>query len=208
MSNVSTTHANGFPDDPRRLKAEADLLQHFLEHCSSDDTVAPYPYIWDPQSLETEAYLQSLEKNWADVPVPSWSTIAPSIDRLWAKLDMAAPLKESHLLRLKGRFPHLPESCLAHILEQVKTIGLETLSLRDQLLQCVQDLFPNWDVEDLQVIARPYAYAMRSLSSRTDPSAELVSVEWHYLSDLEQISVCLAVAKAALQDPVDDTNGL
>ncbi|MFZ4667497.1 MAG: hypothetical protein ACOYME_13810 [Prochlorotrichaceae cyanobacterium] len=209
MPHVSMNHATGFPDDSCRLEAEADLLKQLLNSCSSDDTVAHPPYIWDPQSLETEAYLQSLEQNWSDVPVPPFSTIASSIDRLWAKVETAAtPQENTPVLRLKTRFPHLPEPCLAHILQQVKTIGLETLSLRDQLLQCVQDLFPSWDLEDLQVVARPYAYAMRSFSSETDPSADLVTVEWHYLSDLEQISLCLAAAKAALHDPEDDTIGL
>lgn len=40
-------------------------------------------------------------------------------------------------------------------------VSSRSLSLADQLVQCVQELLPQWSEEDLQVLARPFAYAMR-----------------------------------------------
>ena len=71
-------------------------------------------------------------------------------------------------------------------------------SLADQMVECVLDILPQWDEEDLQVLARPLAYAMRD----ADPEGvELVMATqrlWAELSEIEQARVGLAVARYAI----------
>ena len=199
-------HSPIFPEDAC-FRSEMYLLEQLLKPVNPHETHSPY--IWDPQSPETEAYISSLEQSFDQAidqnPTAaenlSFATIAPHLDRLWARVEsQMPPVVEPTAPALKNLFPHFPKSWLDHILKQAETIGLESLSLTEQLLQCVQDLFPGWNVEDLQVIARPYAFAMRSFSPAADLTTDLSAAEWEHLSDLEQIRLSLAVAKAALHD--------
>ncbi len=71
--------------------------------------------------------------------------------------------------------------------------------LADQMVECVLDILPQWAEEDLQVLARPLAYAMRD----ANPSGvELVMATrrpWAgLLSEIERARVSLAVARYAI----------
>ena len=66
------------------------------------------------------------------------------------------------------------------------------------MVECVLDILPQWDEEDLQVLARPLAYAMREADSE---GVELVTTSrkpWTELSEIEQAIVGLAVARYAI----------
>jgi hypothetical protein len=66
------------------------------------------------------------------------------------------------------------------------------------MVECVLDILPQWAEEDLQVLARPLAYAMREVDSE---GAELVMATrrpWAQLSEIEQARVSLAVARYAI----------
>ncbi len=76
------------------------------------------------------------------------------------------------------------------------------LSLGEKLVRCVLALQPQWAEEDLQVLARPLAYAMRGNETaaiestlagvRHAPPAEL--------TEIEQARLILAVAPYALTE--------
>lgn len=175
--------------------SEADLFKLLLQADHLADQENSIPYLWDPQSLETETYLQSIEQDWPEDIVADYETIAPSLNK-------ALNITPTDLLL--DRFSGIPESIVHHILTHVKFTGLELLSISEQLLYCVQDLFPGWAIEDLQVLARPYAYAFRSGSGVTPASPQtpphsIEAIEWSKLSDLEQIRLCFQISKAALE---------
>jgi hypothetical protein len=182
---------------------EADLLKLLLQANDLPDQESPTPYHWDPQSLETEAYLQSLEQAWPEDIVADYGTIVPTLNQA-LNLTTVTPVPLDTMMI--NPFPGMPQLIVEHILNQVKRTGLELLSLPDQLLHCVQDLFPGWAIEDLQVLARPYAYAFRSsvpsMPSQRSPEA----IEWDKLSDLEQIRLCFQLSKVALESERDKTN--
>jgi hypothetical protein len=192
---------------------ESDLLKLLLQANHLPDQTGSAPYDWDPQSSETEAYLQSLEQAWPEDIVADYETIAPTLNKA---LDLTTNLTTVTAPTLKtmviDRFPGIPQSIVDHILTQIKQSGLELLTLSDQLLHCIQDLFPGWAIEDLQVLARPYAYAFRSSSPSipTTPMAERSSqgspeaIEWNKLSDLEQIRLCFQLSKVALEAKTED----
>jgi hypothetical protein len=64
----------------------------------------------------------------------------------------------------------------------------------------VQDCLPSWGEEDLQVLARPFAYAMRGSETEMLEVAlrSVRCAEWADLSSIEQARLSLALARYAL----------
>jgi hypothetical protein len=156
-------------------QAEADLFQAILE------PVFPYP--WNPQDPHAETYFAQLEAAFAhEIVVPTQAAF---------QQILLAPLKT----QLADRFSQLPETILAEILDRTTELTGQSLSLADQLVRSVQGLFPHWSVEDLYVLARPYAYAMRST-----PPKPVVDRDWQALNELEQVRFGLALAHIVLQE--------
>jgi hypothetical protein len=89
---------------------------------------------------------------------------------------------------------------LEAIASKAQQIFSTNLSLADQLVLCVKPLLPNWADEDLLVLARPLAYAMRGASDSNGESIPGVPrpVEWTELTQMEQVRMSLAVAHSAL----------
>ena len=75
-----------------------------------------------------------------------------------------------------------------------------TLSLSDQLVHCVSEVLPGWDLEDLEVMARPLAYSMRG--DKNDELENILAtiepVDWYNLSEVEQARLSLAIALYAI----------
>ena len=125
------------------------------------------------------------------------SDIAEKSQVLFAQLEqvwLATTLQKS----LREKFARVPQDFLASIAQSVQNATVKYQSLADQMVECVLDILPQWAEEDLQVLARPLAYAMRD----ADPSGvELVMATrrpWAELSEIEQARVSLAVARYAI----------
>ncbi|MFZ9740042.1 MAG: hypothetical protein ACO3EZ_18810 [Prochlorotrichaceae cyanobacterium] len=176
---------------------DAELLKRLLNSDQENFT----PYIWDPFSPETEAYLQSLEQSWPEDIVADYAAIVPSFQKA-LNLVPEQLVSESQEASLPN-FPGIPQPVLQHILAKAKATSLEVLALPEQLLECVQELFPRWSIEDLQVVARPYAYAFRNSAQGSPTTPPPEAIEWDQLSDLEQIRLCFQVSKAILKDITD-----
>lgn len=165
-----------------------------------------YPYPWNPADLEAEAYFVELEKellfaDWQeeeDIQSAS-QALFHQLHQCWASLTKPAaePLKMS----LAERFASLmPETWLEAIANRAQQVFSINLSLADQLVLCVKPLLPSWTEEDLLVLARPLAYAMRG-----NPDVAH-SAEWTELSQMEQVRLSLAVAHSALTQLKDATD--
>jgi hypothetical protein len=72
--------------------------------------------------------------------------------------------------------------------------------MAEQLMQCVQELLPNWAEDDLLVLARPFAYSMRSTDAAVIESmlSNLGCQDWTALAEIEQARASLAIAQYAL----------
>lgn len=183
-----------FNDSPKQ--EELDLLQVVLE------TDASYP--WNPAQPESEAYFTQLEHRFAlaelpleEIEVRSQKLFA-QLDRLWEDTDQSVVTQSSPFKKLlpllSDKFSaRVPMAWLNAIAQQATKLKSTNLSLERQLVHCVQELLPNWLEEDLQVFARPYAWAMRS----SEPPA-LRSVDWTELSEIEQVRLSFAIAHFAL----------
>jgi hypothetical protein len=172
-----------------QTQAQMELLATIVQ------TDVAYP--WNPAQLESESYLTALEEEFALSDSFSDSDIAQKSQVLFAQLEqvwLTTALQKS----LCEKFARVPQDFLTRIAQSVQNATVKYQSLADQMVDCVLDILPQWAEEDLQVLARPLAYAMREVDSE---GAELVMAArrpWAQLSEIEQARVSLAVARYAI----------
>ena len=172
-----------------QTQAQMELLATIVQ------TDVAYP--WNPAQLESESYLTALEEEFALSDSFSDSDITQKSQVLFAQLEqvwLTTALQKS----LREKFARVPQDFLTRIAQSVQNATVKYQSLADQMVECVLDILPEWAEEDLQVLARPLAYAMREVDSE---GAELVMATirpWAQLSEIEQARVSLAVARYAI----------
>jgi len=206
------------PDDQTELEAKveqalwATLLHADGAHCSwqgnepltedaltvAEDPTAKAPYIWNPAAPESEAFFTELEQEfsldgWKVDEVASRSSVFfAQVNQLWS----TTTLQETLMQRFATR---VPQQLLTAIATRAQQVLSTSASLAEQLVQCVQDALPNLAEDDLYVLARPLAYAMRGNDAPIEATLERVrSIEWDALSDVEQARLSLAIARYAL----------
>ncbi|HLO48627.1 MAG TPA: hypothetical protein VK211_09460 [Kamptonema sp.] len=167
-------------------QTELELLEAIVQ--------ADIPYPWNPTQSDTEAYFADLEQEFAasdwlyDADLAHNSQILfTQLDRLWS----ARALKKS----LFDKFTLVPEDLLDKIADSVQQVIVNYQSLAEQMVQSTLEILPQWAEEDLQVLARPLAYAMRNAEQESDvPVVE----SWEKLSEIEQARMSLAIARYAI----------
>jgi hypothetical protein len=167
-------------------QAEQDLLKLILNDLNDE---APYP--WNPAEAGAEAYFaeseQSVESEWvAEELAAKGQSLAIQLNQMWLRLDL--------LHRFSTQVPH---QLLENIMQRAQQVITANLSMADRMVQCVQDLVPGWGEEDLLVLARPFAYAMRDRKT-TDLDAVPQLAGWTELSSIEQARLSLAIAHYAI----------
>jgi hypothetical protein len=195
---------------PFQAQAELELLQIVLQdepfgYPDSDQDSLTYP--WNPAVPEAEAYFDALEQ---EVMKAGWSAeelaeqgqvLANYLDQVWATFSTPAVVPSALCARLLQQFAtQVPQQLLDSIVHRAQQVVTTNLSLADQMVQCVQDCLPNWADDDLHVLARPFAYAMRGADTEMLEAA-LRSVRcaaWTELSGIEQARLSLAIARYAL----------
>lgn len=181
-------------------QAELELLQIILQGSTSC-------YPCNPAEPEAEAYFAALEQEMFQVGWTEEDFASPAelLSKQLGGLWTIAPATETASRILNTEFlqrftAQVPHQVLSGIVQRAQQAIASNLSLADQLVQAVQDCLPNWGEEDLQVLARPFAYAMRG--SETE-ALEVVlrsvrCAEWKDLSSIEQARLSLAVARYAI----------
>jgi hypothetical protein len=163
-------------------------------------------YPWNPTESPAYTYFEELEAGfWLDY-YPEEEEVASNSQALFNQLQecfSSVVLSSTDSLKsyLSERFASsCPQEWLDAIAQQAQQVFHSNLSLADRLVQCVKPLLPNWSEDDLLLLARPWAYAMRSMpNTPTQSLASLVQpVEWTRLSVVEQVRFSLAVAHSAL----------
>jgi hypothetical protein len=164
-----------------RSIAEAQLLQALVQSEMGQDLYPTQP---------NGAYLGELEAQmeW-EVSETASQAFFSRMDALWAA--QAAPAAESSLLvQLRDRFAGVPEALLAGLVKRASELVDSQLSAVDRLVSCVDEFLPQWQTDDLLVLARPLAVSMRSGTTAQMPVAE----EWETLSEMEKVRLALALA--------------
>lgn len=154
-------------------------------------------YPWNPADPASEGFFSELEQgfsldDWQDSEIEARSTdFFAHLDQLWSTNSLEMTLAQ--------KFAAMPQAFLSAIARQAQQVAEASNSLADQLVLCVQEILPAWADEDLQVLARPLAYAMRDDSDAIDSTLKSIRPgEWTELSETEQAKMSLAVARYAI----------
>ncbi|QFS48828.1 hypothetical protein [Nostoc sphaeroides] len=189
---------------------DLELLEALLE---PDD--ATYP--WNPGDEESIAYFDELEQQFGmqDLLDEELTTRSQDfyshLDTLWSGISVESDHNhnphQTVVLNLQERLSSTFAACVPQaLLNTIATKATEILaaqqSIGEQLVECVQTVLPNWGTEDLLVLARPFAYAMRSSESENAASAlsNLQNSSWTALSEVEKAKVSLAIASYAFNE--------
>jgi hypothetical protein len=178
-----STHTH-FPQD----QAELELVRALLE-----PEQAAYP--WNLAEPETEGFFTDLEETFtlsmteANETILATPKLIAFCRQLWVRNSLWNQFSD-----------RIPPDLLDRLMEQAQQLLATPLSLAEQLVQCVEAVLPNWETEDLQVLARPLAYAMRDNEAK---AVELTlgtvrSIGWTELSEIEQARLSLVIAHHAL----------
>ncbi|RZM81960.1 hypothetical protein [Leptolyngbya iicbica] len=176
-------------------QAQLDLLHSVL---GSTPTVP-----WHPYSPAASQYFDQLEQAVADelgddLEIASqWSQVSALAAALWESAD------SSLLTTLAQKFgTRMPQALLAQLATQVQAVAHNGQSLMDQLVTATQAVLTDLAVDDLQVVARPMAMAMRSGKTESvDTIVQSVrAADWADLSEMEQAKLSLAIARYALAE--------
>lgn len=186
-------------------EAQVELLKALLE---ADD--AAYP--WNTADPDSEVYFASQEQDfllqdWSEEEIATRSqTFFTQLEQIWCATtptaDNEAVASSNHIqAALQERFAaYIPQSWLDQIAAQVHLVFSNQRSMAEQLVQCVQALLTNWSEEDLVVLARPFAYAMRGTQTEAIECVlgNVRNRDWTALSEIEQARASLAIAQYAI----------
>lgn len=198
LNDFNTWNIISFPID-------LELLEALLV---SEDTVYP----WNPADAASEAYFDDLEQqfNWQDFSasklMESANNFYHNLDKIWGQTAAETENIRNNIVNylqkaLSNAFLVIPEVLLTEIAQKATVVLMVEKSAREKLVECVQTLLPNWDRDDLLVLARPFAYYMRSSEpdKLTSVIKDLENRDWSNLSEIEQAKISLAIANYALE---------
>ncbi|WP_353929281.1 hypothetical protein WJM97_13235 [Okeanomitos corallinicola TIOX110] len=180
---------------------DLDLLKALLQN--EDET-----YPWNPADQESDAYFLELEQQfeWDDLLSEDINgrshDFYHNLDAIWSqfspsKTDHDEQPSKSIQVSLHEAFAAVvPLNWLDTIAQRAAEIVNSERTASERLVECVQCLLPDWEADDLLVLARPYAYSMRSNEQQSLAGIinHIQNREWTGLSEIEQAKVSLAIA--------------
>ncbi|MEO0541177.1 MAG: hypothetical protein AAFZ80_09980 [Cyanobacteria bacterium P01_A01_bin.105] len=183
-----------------REKTDADMLHIVL------DAAQPYP--WLPTDPAAQAYLDEVAAagDALDITdgeaIEGWQALSTQLESMWTTPSQvpASPTSAELQDRLREKFAQrLPASLVQQISAKAQQVMASGRPMAEQLIACVQDTLTAWDETDLQVMARPLAYAMRGQEEILEVTIQSVrNAEWEALSPMEQARISLAAARYAI----------
>lgn len=186
------------PNASNDMHAHLSLLETLV--------LAENAYPWNPADLDAETYLENLDQTF-HIDSELAEDIENQSETFYAHLEQLWPVSPSPSLfqtlqaTLHQQFAAAAVPCrwLDTIAQQAASIKLDHLSIADQLVECVKPLLPNWEIEDLQVLARPLAHAFRGNEATAERlGTDAPSGIWSQLSELDQVRLSMAIARHVL----------
>jgi hypothetical protein len=172
---------------------------------------ATYP--WNLADEASEAYFHNLELQFG-LQEFSDSELITSADNFYQNLDIiwdqVTVIEDKNISKntvnylqeaLQNAFSVIPGVLLTAIAQKAYEVFMLEQSASEKLMECVQALLPSWETDVLLVLARPFAYAMRSSEPHTLTAIirDFEHRDWANLSEIEQAKITLAIADYALQ---------
>jgi hypothetical protein len=176
----------------KQQRIETELLHSLLDN---GETLP-----WNPHDPDAAATLDRLADAFAegDLTEDIFSSQWQQVSQLAAQLWTPTPSLASQLAAKFGA--RMPSQLLNQLLTSAQTVSNQGLAMVDQLVESAQSVLEGWAVEDLQVMARPLAMAMRG-GQEEILEVKLRSVRdiaWDDLSDLEKARLSLAISRYIL----------
>ena len=170
-----------------------------LLHSVLDDGEATYP--WNPYDPMAIAYVDNLQKEGTAEALSEeefdskWDQVSQLAAQLWETPS------DSLLVALAQKFgTRMPANLLKQLAGTAQAVSQNGCALIDQLIDVTQAVLDSWETDDLKVMARPLAMAMRG---GEDEILEITlrsirSIDWEDLSEIEQARLSLVAARYAL----------
>ncbi len=189
-------------DNSELSAAQSELLQAVL-------TSEAYPWLADQTAqqddIQAEIAGQMLEIS-DEEAAQGWQRLSAQLTQQFDLIGNLAPSETSMATILEQKFAErLPTDMLARIGEKAQQLVSQrekiAANVLEQMLACVQDVLSYVAEDDLRVIARPMAMAMRGNSTDEFVDATIKSVrtaDWAALSPIEQARLGLAAARYAI----------
>ncbi len=178
-------------------ETQAELLQRILDPEPSAPWLASEAA--GEYAMQIDAAGQALEISDEEAK-KGWEGLSTQLNQIWAGASSSA--KTSVLAALQEKFAgRLPSDYLSLISEKAQQVAQSGQPMVKQLISCVQDGLDNIAEADLQVMARPMAFAMRGSSADEFVEVTIQSIrqgEWESLSPIEQARLSLAAARYAI----------
>ncbi|MGD1943029.1 MAG: hypothetical protein ACFB0G_17165 [Leptolyngbyaceae cyanobacterium] len=180
------------------LSPQQQIEQELLHSLLNQDGAYPWN-LYDPATTQ---YLDRLEQT-------SEATLSDeALDSKWQKVSqLAAQLWESPnqslMAALTQKFgARMPAHLLQTLAASTQVVASESGALMDQLVTAAQSVLTGWDADDLNVMARPLAMAMRSGQEEILETTlrSVRQADWADLSEVEQARLSLAIARYALNE--------
>lgn len=186
---------------PLNNSSEAEAEAHLMD-CLLASPTANYP--WNPNDPATDDYYTEADRNfslddWSEAELGQKSqSFFASIQSCWANAP-SVEVGMSPLAAITAKFgARVPQQWLSQIAANVSSLAASNLEPVEQLVQSVQDLLSNWATEDLLVMARPYAYAMRCDPGVDNPDNIVRPLDWTELSEIERAKLTILIAQCAI----------
>jgi hypothetical protein len=180
-------------------EAEADLMNCLLASSTID-------YPWNPADPEAADYYTAADLSfdldeWSESEINERAhSFFDRVRDCWAN-SPSPEAAVSPIAALTAKFgSRVPQQWLAKIAANVGTVASSNLEPVEQLVQSVRDLLSNWATDDLLVMARPYAYAMRCNPGVDKPENIVRPVDWTELSELERAKLTILIAQYAIDN--------
>lgn len=199
--------ANEFDHSDHTESTPSPAQLEFLEALLAPDEDT---YPWDITDPESEAYFAEREQDfiledWSEEEIAAQTqTFFSQIEQIWSASIPAPDVTDVTVVNdlqanLQQRFAaHIPQIWLKTIAYKAYQVLKTKPSIADQLVQCIQELLPNWAEDDLLVLARPFAYTMRGADTDEFMLGNVPSQDWTALSEIEKARTGLAIAQYAL----------
>ncbi|MEO0539972.1 MAG: hypothetical protein AAFZ80_03795 [Cyanobacteria bacterium P01_A01_bin.105] len=182
------THSSSRSHASPQSEAELALLQTVLD----EETAYPWAMEQASEYAAQAAEAHSLDFTEAEAD-QGWTVLSQQLDAVWSE---TMTVEAALLAKFAGR---LSASVADHIAATAQQVARSGRPLAEQMIACVRDTLASWDEADLQVMARPMAFAMRGQAENIDAAINSVrDVEWESLNEMEQARISLAAARYAL----------
>lgn len=177
---------------------QAELLQSVLE-------TEAYPWLADETAenygAEVEAAGLVLEIS-DDEAAKGWQGFSAQLAQLFGQGEYEADVVAQLRQKFANRLPTEIITRIGEKAQQIVSTGEKaSQTVLEQMLACVQDILSYVADDDLRVIGRPMATAMRGSSADEFLDVTIQSVrvaEWAALSPIEQARLGLAAARYAI----------